>query len=72
MSQVVMDEEGREHTFNSTVYVDRDVKRESYLWLGKIEELKGVWPPPEDAIRIQRVEKVPTFDAKKFLRIAYL
>jgi hypothetical protein len=72
MASIVTDQEGRETTYNSTVYVDQDVKREGYLWLGRIQNLPGPWPPPSDALRIQKFEKIPTFNAKKFLRIAYL
>ena len=67
-----------ETIFKSFVYVDREVKENGKLWLGKIEDLKklkdeeGRVTPPDEAAEIRQTETFPSMKANQFLRIAKL
>lgn len=66
-----LDLSGTETTFMSTVYTDRDVDEGGYLMLGELQNLKGPLPPKE-AHRIRKFSKLPTLNAKQFLRTVKL
>lgn len=66
-----LDSGGVETTFKSTVYTDRDVEEGGLLRLGLKETLHSP-NPPEDSHRIRMFSKIPTLDAKQFLRTAKL
>jgi len=54
---------------NATVYVDRDVEINGYLFLGALSEVSG--ENPEDVIGARKIagfQKLPTFKATEFLR----
>lgn len=67
-----LDIQGTETTFTSTVYTDRDVKVGGVIMLGEVKDLEGPLPPPEDAHRIRRFDKIPTIRANQFLRTVKL
>lgn len=66
-----LDPTGIETTFTSTVYTDRDVEVGGMIMLGEVKDLKGP-NPPETAHRICRFDKLPTLNAKQYLRTVKL
>ena len=66
------DEEGRETIFTSTVFVDRDMEVGDRIMLGTAIDLTGPLPPPSEAKEVRKFERVPTLNAKDFLRVVYL
>lgn len=67
----VLTVEGKEINPTHLVYVESDVKIGGLLMLIAIDDLEGT-EPPEEAKRIIQFNKLPTMDAKHWLRTAYL
>jgi hypothetical protein len=61
-------------TIKSKVYPDRDLEKDSVLWLGGLNDLTDFTNPFKNpaAARIQGWTKIPDARAKRFLRIAFL
>jgi hypothetical protein len=59
---------------NSTVYVDRDVEINGYLFLGSLSEVDEAAKPTaiEGARRIEGFQKIPNLKATEYLRVVTL
>jgi len=69
-----LDANGTMQLSKAKVYVDRDVEVGGILMLGELSSGVDESNPKEndDAWEIRRVEKLPTLNAKEFLRTIYL
>ena len=66
----VIDPRTHDELNDSTVYVDRDVEVNGYLYLGNLADVAG--SDPEDVLtarKITGIQKIPNFRATEFLRI---
>jgi hypothetical protein len=74
-THVVVDDAGEEVVAGSKVYIDRDVLKGGYLWLGEEDDLDSNHSDPTiiaGARRIVGFGKNPNMRATEFLRTAHL
>lgn len=73
-TEVFLDRMNQQQVSKSIVFIDRDAEDKDILWLGKLANLTDLSVPfnNPDAWAIQRMDKVPNAEGKKFLRKAYL
>lgn len=66
--------QGEQKTSRATIYVDRDVLVDGVLKLGVLGDVSNLTEPMqnEGAFVIAGGSKIPTMNAKQFLRIAYI
>lgn len=73
MRSTKFDDEGNPVTYDSQVFVDRDIDVNGYLMLGELTDLGGdTLPPPADARRVKRYEKFGNFRQSETFRICML
>ena len=75
VSEVFLSVTGADEVSNAIVYVDRDVVVQGQLRQGKVANLPVPNGHPSDnpgSYAIRKFEKLPTLDAKFFLRTCYL
>lgn len=77
-SQLFTNARGEEKLSRSLVYTLEDVELDGVLWQGELEDLPaGDRTKPfslgiEKAFKIQRFDKIPSFDGDEWVRTAYL
>lgn len=69
-----LDKDGNKSDTNAKVFADRDLKELGLLWLGKLSDLPNIRDPFKNigVFEIRKFDKIPSLDARKFLRTAYL
>lgn len=73
VGEEVLEADAKEQVFDSTIFVESDVKEGGLLMLGTLSDLEGSEPPKSVlSKRIRKFEKIPTMKGTKFLRVAYL
>lgn len=74
VTETFMNAKGEAKTSKSKVYVGQDVQEEGALWLGTVATLTNPTKPfaQPNAWQISAFSKIPTLNAKQFLRIAWL
>lgn len=74
VAEVFLDEKGANQVSNAKVYVDRDVKIQGILWLGRMSDLISQMDPTKNPgyYQIRKAGKLPTLRANDFLRETYL
>lgn len=77
--EMIPDRSGQTWLSKAKVMTEIDVLVGGILWLGRLVELTDIQDPfangtsvTAPAWQIMRFDKIPTLDAKKFLRLAYL
>lgn len=74
-SELFVDAQARQVMSRAVVYVDRDLAVHDYLYLGTLEELAVVGIQPfelAEAFEIRAFKKIPSRDATRFVRTAWL
>jgi hypothetical protein len=74
VSEAFVDANGVDQRSNALVFVDRDVKVQSQLWLGRLVDLHSQNDPSLNPghYAVRKFEKLPTLKATKYLRTCYL
>lgn len=74
VGKLFLNDKGQEEVSRSIVYVDRDLKKDSVLWLGDLNDLEDLDDPldNDNAWSIRYWQKIPNRRATKFVRIATL
>lgn len=72
--KLFVDNTGRERLSAAIVYVNQDLDREGYLYLGELADLSSAPTPAntDDALMIRRFDKSPDRRVTRFVRKAWL
>lgn len=73
-AKLFMNAQGQEEVSRAEVMVDRSMPLDSVLWYGSLNQVSNLVNPlsNEDAWHVRYFKRIPTRNAKKFVRIAIL